>query len=222
MQPSVSVKACSSYGPWIRDYNFSINKVDEEHNPAVFTADWFYGMWLRLFFSVDGPASNYATKGPLTVPSISAIGFAVASTVLVLAYIKRIFQTYDSAVLSLMAVVTVLYVSVLWLDEFRAFLHTGQPVAINGRYLLPVLPFLLLVGALAINEFCGRRAELKLALASVAALSLLWGGGALTYILRSEDSWYWPSPAVRSANHAVQRTLGPVTPGYHKPEQFLH
>lgn len=217
----LSVKACSAYGPWIRDYNFEINKVDEERNPAVFTGDWLYGMWLRLFFAVDGPATNFETKGPLLLPGVGAIIFTVCGAALVVRYGKRLIHIYDASVLKLFLLTTVLYVGTLWLDEFRAYIRTGQPVAINGRYLFPVLPFLILAAALAFNEMCRRRADVKLWAGTLAVVCLLWGGGALTYILRSQPSWYWQNQTVRTVNHAVQKTLGPITPGYRKPRLFL-
>lgn len=217
----LTVKQCSAYGPWIRDYNFEINKVDEDKNPLVFTGDWFYGMWLRLFFAVDGPATDFQTKGPLLVPALSGIIFTLAGFLAALGYWQRLFRIYRAPVLGLFALTAAMYVGVLWLDEFRAYIRTGQPVAINGRYLFPVLLFVMLAGALAVNELCRRRNDLKLAVAGLAVVSLLWGGGALTYILRSQPNWYWPSPVVRSTNQALQRTIGPVTPGYRQEHLFM-
>jgi hypothetical protein len=218
----LSVRACSAYAPWIRDNYLETHKnPTASHSSVTFASDWLYGMWFRLFFAVDGPASNFETRGPLVVPAVSAIVFAVACVPLVLGYLRRIFRLYDASVLGLLAAVTVLYIAVLWIDGFQAYVRTGQPVAINGRYLLPVLLPLMLVSALAINELFKRHTELKLLVGCLAVLSLLWGGGALTYILRSRDGWYWPDPAVRTVNHAVQDTLGPVTPGYRHPGEFL-
>jgi hypothetical protein len=218
----LSVQSCRSYPPWARDYDFSLYKTNPSTDPVVFMSEWLYGMWLRLFFAVDGPATDFETRGPLLVPAFSAIGFAAVSSLVVLVYLRRIFRIYKGEVLGLLTLVAVLYIGVLWLNGFQAYIRTGQPVALNGRYLFPVLPPLLLVAGLAFNEMFKRRTELKLLVACVAVLSLLWGGGALTYILRSRDIWYWPSPTVRAANHALQNTLGPVTPGYRNPIEFLH
>ncbi len=218
---ALSIDACTSYGPWIRDYNLELNKsLAAPSSPATFAYDWLYGMWLRLFFSVDGPGTCFQTRVPLLVPGLSAIAFAAVGVLLSLVYLKRLFRTYSAPVLSLLLLVSGVYVGVLWLDGYQAFLRTGVPVAINGRYLLPVLPFLMLVGAMAFNEFCGRRERLKLLIGSVAVLSLLWGGGALTYILRSNPAWYWSNPAVKTVNQAVQDALGPVTPGYGNGVKF--
>lgn len=219
----LNIQRCSSYGPWVRDYNFEINKVNTgvKKGPLAFSSDWFYGMWLRTFFTVGGPSTDYQSRGPFPVPGISAIVLAVAAAIASVVTLRRLMRTYQAPVLWLFAAVTAGYAFVLWLDDYRAFRQTGQPVAINGRYLLPVLPLIVLVSALALAELLQRRLAAKLAIAGVALLCLAWGGGALTFILRSNDIWYWPNQTVLSANHLVQRTVGPLTPGYGNPAEFL-
>ncbi len=216
----LSVEACSEYGPWIRDYNLSTNKTNASRSPVVFTADWFYGMWLRLFFAVDGPASDFDTKGPLLVPAVIGMVYPVLAVTTSIIYGRRLLRRDDANALWLLGFVSCVYVVTLWLDQYRAFLRTGQPVAINGRYLLPVLLPLLLLGALGCRQWL-RRPSRRLLFTGIALLGLFWGGGTLTYILRSNDTWYWPSQPVRQANHAVKQVLGPVTPGYKTPTLFL-
>jgi hypothetical protein len=219
---ALSVEACNTYGPWSRDHFLEQHKSPTaERSPVAFAGDWLYGMWLRLFFTVDGPATQFQTKGPLVVPALSAVVFAGVSTVLTLVYARRLWREYPTTVWGLILLVTAVYISVLWLDGYQTFLRVGQAVAINGRYLLPVLPFLLLMGALGVNELCKRREGLKLLIGGIAVVCLLWGGGALTYILRSTSQWYWPNPAVRTTNQKVQNILGPLTPGYRMPVEFL-
>jgi uncharacterized membrane protein len=218
----LSVQRCSAYGPWIRDYDFTINKIDEAHNPLVFSGDWFYGMWLRTFFAVGGPATDYQTRGPLPVPSLGAIVFSSAAVIAFVAVGKRLRKTHNVVALQLLLAVSLVYVATLWLDEYRSYARTGQPVAINGRYLLPVLLPLMLTGIVALDEALKRRQAFKLSLSVLAIVCLAWGGGSLTFILRSNDGWYWPNQAVRDMNHAVHAVAGPVTPGYHQPTEFLH
>jgi len=216
----LTTKQCSSYGPWIRDYNYKINKLDEEHNPVVYLGDWFYGMWLRLFFTVSGPPA-YETKGPFIVPADSAIVFFVSSIVVLAIYWRKILKKYNHHLIWLLVITAATYVLVIFADNYKAYIHTGQPVAINGRYLLPVLIPIIGVVALAYNELLKNHDKLKLLLAGVVILSLAWGGGSLTYALRSNDSWYWQSQPVFDANHAIQTVVGPLTPGYYMQNQFL-
>ncbi len=212
---------CTAYAPWARDSQLVTIKTDSGHlNAASFNFEWFYGMWFRLFFAVDGPASNFETRGPLLVPAVSALIAAPLLIVVAIWQSKRLIRRYRPPVFGLFSLASLFYLVALWLQEYKSYLQTGQPVAINGRYLLPVLLFGLLFGVLALNELLKDRARLKLAMASVAIVSLLWGGGALTYILRSRDGWYWDNSAVRRANHEVQK-IAPLVPGHDKPVLFL-
>lgn len=219
----LSVQQCSAYPPWNRDYALAQTKGDARgtDSPLTFTGDWFYGMWLRTFFAVDGPASNFATRGPLILPGIGVIVFASAAALATVVASKRLIRRYDAPAIWLFISVIVVYVGSLWLNGYHFFLQTGQAEAINGRYLLPVMPLLLVILALGVNTLLGRRQSLKITFAAVALLCMLWGGGSLTYILRSNPSWYWHNQAVYDANHAVRDTLGPITPGYYSPNEFM-
>jgi hypothetical protein len=218
----LSVQHCSAYAPWNRDYNLSIHKAaNAPRSPLTYTADWFYGMWLRLFFAVDGPGTNFQTRGPLVIPSMAAIAFSGIGFLAALGYVKRLLRRYNGRVLWLFVAVIVSYVGILWLNGYQSFLKVGQADAVNGRYLLPIMPLFLLFCGLGWNELLKGKRQLKLIVATVALVCMLWGGGALTYILRSSDDWYWPNQTVVDANHAVQHVLGPITPGYRSPTQFM-
>lgn len=218
----LTVKQCSAYGPWIRDYNFSINKgSSESHGPVAFTDYWLRGMWLRLYFAVDGPTNDYQTRGPLPVPAISGIIIAVLSLAALVMGLPKLLKRYDRYGILLVLSTSTVYVITLWLTEYKAFARTGQPVAINGRYLLPFIPIILVLSIMAGCQLFRRYPRLGSLVVVCAVVSQLAGGGVLTYILRSNDQWYWHNPAARAANNGVQRVLGPVTPGYYTPTQFL-
>jgi hypothetical protein len=217
----LTIQQCAAYGPWERNYNDAQGKTNASASPVTFTRQWFGGMWLRSVFAVDGPGTNFETRGPLLLPAlITIIGPAVA-ILAVIVYGRRVLKKYNGRVIGLLALVSVFYIGALWLDNYADFVQTGQPVAINGRYLIPVLLPLLVIGGLAVNEALRKRPLWRAAIMSITILWLLWGGGALTYILRNNDAWLWPNQAVRDANHAVQHILGPITPGYHQPTEFL-
>lgn len=217
----LSEEQCSQYGPWKRDHTLELTKTNNGDGPHIYMLRWLSGMWLRLFFAVAGPGVNYQTRGPLTIPALAAIGFAGIGTVLVLCSGRALFRKYNAAALRLLLVMVAVYIATLWLDGYEAYHRTGKPVAINGRYLLPVLPIVFVCCGMAVSITLRRWPQFKAVVVGVAILCLLWGGGALTYILRSNDAWYWPGSPLRSANHAIQNTVGPVTPGYREPTKFL-
>lgn len=216
----LSLDHCHFYGPYIRDYNFASNKTNHHTTPVAFSKEWIYGMWLRSFFTVDGPASLYETRGPFVVPAYTAL-VLVGSGVLGLLLSGRELWRRQRLSSSLFALVSLVYIAALWLQEYKAFRYTGFPVAINGRYLLPVLTLIIFIAASAVVVCLKNRRSLKVGLITLSLGALLLGGGPLTYILRSSDYWYWPNGLTRTANHAAKHIFGPITPGFNTPTQFL-
>ena len=214
---------CKSYGPWIRDYDFEQAKsADADKSVIRYSQHWLYGMWFRTYFAVDGAQSDYETRGPLTLPAIGGLLSCVAGVLAFCLMARRLWRRPQSHVFTLFSVVIVVYVAILWLTEYQLYVQTAVPVAINGRYLLPVLPLAIIMTILGVRELLGKHTGLQTTVAVGLLICSLWGGGALTYILRSSDAWYWPDTPLTSVNHAIKRVAGPITPGYDMPVQFLH
>lgn len=218
---ALSYEHCKSYGPWIRDYRLEHTKTVERHNPIAFMFDWFTGMWLRTFFALDGPPTRFQTRGPLWIPGVAGFVFPAIGLLAGAISIKHIRRHYPKDVTRLFVIVSSVYLAVLWLDGFQSYVKAGRAVAINGRYLLPVMLPVMVLAVFGVQHLLRKRREFQIALASVLIVCLLWGGGALTYILRSNDAWYWPHTPLTVANHAIKAVLGPVSPGYNKPDLFL-
>ncbi len=213
---------CRHYPPWIRDYNFEATKpANNDKNPISYSRHWLYGNWMRSFFALDGPTNDYQTRGPLLLPAIAGAVLPVVGLAALVGTARKLWKSYDKRVLWLFSVATTLYIVILWVTQYQLYVRTAQPVAINGRYLLPVLPLVITMSALGLQLLLGTRKRLQLLMATVSIVCLMWGGGALTFILRSNYSWYWPGTPLKPVNHALQELIGPITPGYYNPILFL-
>jgi hypothetical protein len=218
----LSVEHCAQYGSWHRNYEDSLTKnPGASGNPLAFTVDWFYGMWFRLFFAVDGPTTHYETRGPLIIPSISAVvltGFGITAIIIKRKLLIRRIGRYP---LALIFGTTIFYTVALWVDEYQQYQLTATPVAINGRYLLPLLIPIGAIAGLAIYDILNAR-WLQTTFAVLCIVSFIWGGGLLTYIIRSNSAWYWQNTIVIDVNHKVQSILIPLVPGSRNPSAFMN
>lgn len=199
----LTIDDCMSYGPFNRTYTLMQTKSPEfKPNIWSYIPQWFYGMWYRTFFAVNGNVSSpswarYETIPPLPVPSITAVGLLLASVAVIIVYSKKLYRdTY----LIFLALTIVLYCAALIFDNYGAYNRAGQPIAVNGRYLLPILlPFFIIAGRAWQSALSGHSYRLKLALAGVITVLFIQGGGVLTYMINSNYAWYWPDHRTQTA-----------------------
>lgn len=206
----LTIDHCSAYGPWNRDYLLSQTKAHVNENPIAYSAMWLKGLWWRLFFAINSSTRSYTNYPPLPFPSGTAIGLAVLISVTLLVFLRRIFA--GQPLLIFCGLVVLFYCGALWLEDYDMFRETGQAVAINGRYLIPILP---LVAAMGWKSITLAFAKLKIynyrpLLAMAVLLLFLQGGGVFTFIMRSDSSWYWPNSTVIKMNDTARAWLDPV------------
>jgi len=206
----LSVEQCMHYGPWGRDYNLEQSRPDDfQANPLKFFGSWLSGMRHRLFFAVSGAKTAFVNYIELPIPVLTFSLLTILGAIATIIWWRPLFQGH--AFLAFFLLMTLIYSAVLWYDQYGMYKQTGVAVAINGRYLLPVLlPMAAVVGrAFAIWLAKCRRTALKPYLAAAVILLFLQGGGVLTFMLRSDDSWYWPNEFVKDMNHAAHDVVAP-------------
>ena len=205
----LSVKQCSAYGPWNRDYQYAQNKTaDFRPDPVHFMDGWPQGMWHRLFFAINGVRAHYMNYRELPVPSQTATILAIVGLFALVLYFRPVFRGQE--LLAFLLTFVLVYVAVLWADGYEAYQRTGHIVAINGRYLLPVLLPLAAIMGRALSLAWKKNPTMKVWLATFVIALFLHGGGIFTFILRSDSTWYWPNQTVNHVNNAARKVLAPV------------
>jgi len=204
----ISTEECMLYGPWARDYLLAQSKSDFNRSPITFTKLWIEGMHTRLFFMVAGPALTFETHFPM--PIIADTATVVGLILLAALCIWGPLLLRRNAILIFLLLITVLYAAVLWVNGYGDYLHTSQPVALNGRYLILVLFPFFIVSGLALARGLRGVAWLKPWMAVVAILLFLQGGGVTSFILRSNAQWDWQNATVIKVNNAARDVLHPL------------
>lgn len=202
--------SCLQYGPWGRDYRLKQNKFGPPSwQPVRYTRHWIGQTMHETFFTIS---PDYKERSPLPVTYHLAWGFGLSSCLLIVLNLRRLLRN-PALVLSLVVIVG--YGVILWLDNYGKFISVNWPVAIHGRYWLPILPLMYLLIAygfkLTIDRFPPRaRAGSRVLLLAILSVALLQGGGILPYIVRSQPSWYWQNQIVISVNRNTQKLLKPL------------
>jgi hypothetical protein len=207
----LTIAQCSEYSPWLRNYKDELNKVSVNMNPALFTAHWLHAMFFHSFFSSSGggdSAAYYINVPPLPIVSITAVAVFSIGTVLFVYYRKTILQAHP--MLGLLLFVGFAYCLTLWLWNYHDFLHLGEAVALNGRYLFPVIPLFMLAVGLGYQQWLRQRQGMKAVLLVVTLVLFMEGGGALTFIDVSNSHWYWHNSFARGINAGAQKVIKPL------------
>lgn len=207
----VSIGHCLAYEPFARNYNYHQGHYAL---PAYKVAEYPYQNWMRgmlrsLFFVVGNKENGYPAGEPL--PLARTAGYIVIVGGFVLVLVRFRFLWRQSAVNKLLIAVTGTYVVALFLQNFTDFLHLAVAVAIQGRYLLPVLPFFLVLVAQAGLPLLRRLPSwLVFGCFVILAFLLFEGGSLVPFVVRGSDAWLWDTPVVQTLHHAAYDVLSPI------------
>jgi len=185
---------CTAYGPWNRNRNYVANRspsFEPLSYPAYMATEWLPGMTQRLTFSLAGKTNNFQTKPPLPVV---VFGFVLFTTIGIIAFVIQAIRRNVTWFGWLTVLLTGIYVGVLSIQLYGDYVETAQPVAINGRYLLLLLPLVGIAMIQAINGLLKKvspNIKVGISLGALAVL-IIGGAGVSTYILQSEPHWFWP------------------------------
>lgn len=208
----VSIESCKSFGPWKRNYDLGqdrlLNKKPLPLNPAEYTYRWIKTIFAQLFFTLNSNTPGEVKIGyPQKLTQVLSAISIFFGLLLFVIYQKILRQKYN---VDFLIFVTFVYGAILFLQNFSEYLHLGTPVAIQGRYLLPVLPFIYCLVALGYSQFL-RSSKLakSMLITVVVGFMITQGGGVGIYILRSDQTWYWSGDNrfMTRANNNVRKVL---------------
>lgn len=211
----LNVKDCSAYSAW--DYSYTSHQQLEAQmktgnvgfmNIFSYSMEWIYWMWYRLFFAVNGPASGFTNYPPLTLPSAAAIILLVVGVIALIKGWRRIFR--NNVYLVLLFLVSFLYITALFAQGYSSYHYTNILENMNGRYLLPVLLFVAAIIGRGLSIELRKAAIYKSLLVAIVLVLFLEGGGFLTFIARSDDTWDVNNSVVKKVNDTARRITDPV------------
>lgn len=213
-----NLEHCSQYGPFERNRQIAASVKNDDTipydpAPALFVPEWVGGMMHRLYFAINYDYYNYYG---LPVPMITAYVAGGIGLILCCIFWRRLFKNSE---LYLILAVAVVYTGAVFYVNLSGFIHLRQMLAINGRYLILILPFIFVLMAAAygllIRKFAtAKRAMIyKAGLATVVLLLTLQGGGILTFAVRSDPNWYWDNSFSQALGNGLKNISKPFIIG---------
>ena len=194
-----SESECTAYGPWNRNKNMEARK-SESFVPVSYAeymaTEWFPGMTQRLTFAVAGKTNNFDTRLPL--PALVYL-FVILSAEGCISLIVQVIRRKASWLAAFTVLLSVLYAGILSFQLYGDYVDTAEPVAINGRYLIPLLPLVAVVFIQAIRSVLPvTRHALAAGAVVILFLAIISGAGIGTYVVQAGSHWFWPGVAQMS------------------------
>lgn len=188
----LSVTACTNYYAWNRNYQALQHKTDvAPMGPLAYTLLWVRAMYYHLFAELVPNGGIVAIARPYFGIIMSLTAMAMVCVVLNL---KQLWIRYPA--LKVLGLVTALYLLLLWARNYSEYLRLGEWVAVQGRYLMPVVAFIYLVLVLGVADWVrswGARAAGYVAAPVVALLlgSFVYFGGNARYLAEVTPAHNW-------------------------------
>ena len=198
-----SATECTAYGPWERN-EYLVATKPSDFSPVPFPLyladEWFPGMTIRLTFAVAGKTNDFQTKQPL--PALVYLYVSLALIGLV-ALVIQAARKRTSWFAGMTVLCTLVYAGVLAFKLYGSYVLTAEPVAINGRYLIPLLPLVAAAMIVAIRQLLSGIQSRFIAVATLLLVACLTvsGGGILTYVVLAEPHWFWSG--FGQSSHAI-------------------
>ncbi len=216
-----TLENCLEYGPWARNYTLKTTAATSTSRPPhdalpVFLAPWTDALIYRLYFAINYDFREYS---PMPLPITMAYIIAITGVILVLVFWRSIILINKHIWLIIAAII--LYSLSLLYVNYTEYLSFDKMVAVNGRYFIPLLPFIFVIIGFAYRRFfekfwSARSTVIKSTLVIIATLLALQGGGILTYLIHSEPVWYWKDDPITGFNTTVQKLVTPLILGAKK------
>lgn len=192
----LSVESCMQYGTWARNY-----KLSQTHTPSTgwvqqkaFVRAWLGISGAQLFTILDGNKGG-VTVQPVNQLVVGATIIAIGGFALLILQWRKI-NKIDHAT-GLIVLVSGAYLFAVVAKNYSEYVQYGMPIAIQGRYLLPVLLLLMILLAQVYSIALKSKPGIKLAALAFAVIVGIQGGGIITYAIRTNDeSWRWANTAV--------------------------
>lgn len=183
-----------------------------DQRPAVPLPDYTL-IWITNMTKTTNWSGNSTTegkvefRGPLPIMHVVLFFGAIAAIGVLLYSWRGIVR--NNAWYFLITLVIALLVSV-YLVNVKSYYTNHAAFANQPRYLLTVLPILMIMIAAAFGHVFGSRQWLKLGVLVSALIVFTQGGGIVTHLLRSEPDWYWSNDTIVNVNEASKSVVAPL------------
>lgn len=187
-----------------RNYNARQNSGNKEAvNLFTFSSNWTQTMIAGLTsVNVARTSGGIGRYEPLPIMR-TAVGFGIVLLVGVILLAWRGLSRSDS--LRFLLFVAFINIAAIFMKNLDIYYDLHGAYATQARYLFISLLIFLIYGAVSFGSLLGRRKTLGVGIFVIVLIILTQGGGALSYAVKSQSSWFWEDYSwLRTANTEIK------------------
>lgn len=191
----LSVEACHNYYSWERNYQLaqSFDETKQLQNPVVYSYHWAVTSWYHLYGEIIPTGGIVHIARSFYVILLLATSAAALAT---LVHGPSIWRA--NLLLWVLLTISGVYILGLLSRNYHDYRQLGEAVAVQGRYLVPILPIYYTLLVMGVREVIDQSRirdakRLKLGLAIFVLFLCVWYGGAVRYISDVLPNHSWKS-----------------------------
>ena len=211
-QKTLGAERCKS-NPVVKRTNMVMaSRNEREPDPLINYAN----LWVMTMLGSNSVMwvrdDNGMIDKPNSLPIITHTIYigAILATVGIVARWRLLTDTKEKRFLWI--VIGIVVVSVFLKNASGYFTHY-IPLAIQPRYLFMAVPLLLAFAVWAFQDMLKRHKSVGLASIVVVMLLLTQGGGMLSFLVQSKDTWFY-STSVKATNRVLRDAVTPLIRQY--------
>ena len=201
----IGIDRCMKFADYAAYASLRAQKPNDFHpaNPVLYLLEF----WMPRMIDT---ADNLLEKGQQTeLPIIIGLYsvLAIGGIVTFMVFFPKITRNRLHAML---AFVSIVYLILLFLDEYGVYVAYGGPAAIRARYLLTVVPVFMFLLGYGYQNVWRRHKVVAVSCAITMLIITTQGGGITTYALTSPERAYWQNQHTIRLNQMLQTALHPL------------
>lgn len=153
------------------------------------------------------PGIGSVVKNPLPIMFMTTFLLSFVGVGTLLYSWNRIKKTRGWYFLITISIVLIISI---FIQNYVSYLEIHIAYGVQPRYLLSIAPIIIVMSVLALSVALRRRVLIKTTILFLVLMLFTQGGGIITHIVSSEESWNWNSEIVRTVNNGARNALRPL------------
>jgi hypothetical protein len=205
---TLGIERCMSGEVYLNEFNAKKTKFErpvESLNLYILT--WTKSILLQLDTSSAVTPNGILVGTAMPVLTLLMSFWIYSGIIALLLSWKQINQGLDWVFLM---TISILLISATFIFNAKSYYNAHLDINTQTRYLLSVVPIIIVMSVVAVNQVLGRKRHIKTIVFISTLVLSTQGGGVIKPIVNSNENWFWQNNELIKSNKILKDTLAPM------------